>query len=77
MNGLIEDLYFRLEDKLVEKQTTIAKIQKKVEELGTIAEQLEAYGSDGGDGQNQEILDNDGNPIKMKRKKVTMCQSVQ
>ena len=74
LNGLIEDLYFKCEDIMVEKQNTIQKIQKKVEELTEINELYEALGSDA-EKDAEGMLDNDGKPIKIRKKKTKMCDA--
>ena len=54
----------------------IEGIHKKVEEYGNIWEQMEAYGSDQ-DQDQMDFVDNEGNPIKLKRQKKQMCEHVQ
>jgi hypothetical protein len=75
LNGLIEDLYFKCEDMLQEKVNEIAKIIKKKEKLVEVNELLEAMGSDA-EKDPDAFVDNDGNPIKMRKKRVKMCESV-
>jgi hypothetical protein len=43
--------------------------------LNEINELIEAMGSDA-EKDPDAFLDNDGNPIKMKKKKVKMCESI-
>jgi chemotaxis protein histidine kinase CheA len=76
LNGLIEDLYFKCEDMIQEKMNDIQQITKNKERLNEINELLEAMGSDA-EKDPDAFLDNDGNPIKMKKKKVKMCESIQ
>lgn len=75
LNQLIEDLYFQAEDIMMEKQNTITKIQKNVEKLGEINELYEALGSDA-DKDPEAFVDAEGNPIKMRKKKAKMCESI-
>jgi uncharacterized protein (UPF0305 family) len=72
LNGLIEDLYFKCEDLIQGKVDDIAKITKNKEKLAEVHELLEALGSDA-EKDTADLVDNDGNPIKMKKKRVKMC----
>jgi uncharacterized protein (UPF0305 family) len=76
LNGLIEDLYFKCEDLIQNKVDDIAKITKNKDKLAEVHELLEALGSDA-EKDTEALVDNDGNPIKMKKKRVKMCESVQ
>lgn len=76
LDGLIEDLYLNCWDKLNVKMKGIEGIHKKVEEYGNIWEQMEAYGSDQ-DQDQMDFVDNEGNPIKLKKQKKQMCSNVQ
>ena len=76
LNGLIEDVYFKCEDMLQEKVNDIAKITKNKDKLAEIHELLDGLGSDA-EKEQENLVDNDGNPIKMKKKKVKMCESIQ
>jgi hypothetical protein len=76
LNGLIEDLYFKCEDMIQDKVNSIQTITKTKEKLVEVHELLEALGSDA-EKDKEELVDNDGNPIKMKKKKVKMCESIQ
>jgi len=76
LNELIADLYYKCEDVMVDKQNTIAKIQKNVEHLGEVAELYEALGSDA-DKDPEAFVDNEGNPMKVKKKKTKMCEHIQ
>jgi len=76
LNGLIEDLYFKCEDMIQDKVNSIQTITKNKEKLAEVAELLEALGSDA-EKDTDALVDNDGNPIKMKKKKVKMCESIQ
>jgi len=51
-------------------------MSKNVEKLGEIAELMEALGSDA-EKDPENFVDNDGNPIKMKKKKNKMCTHIQ
>ena len=75
LNGLIDDLYHRTEGIMIEKQETIKKMQKNVERMGEIAELYEVLGSDA-EKDPEACIDNDGNPIKMKKKKNKMCENI-
>ena len=76
LDGLIEDLYLNCWDKLSAKMKGIEGISKKIEEYGNIWEQMEAYGSDQ-DQDQMDFVDNEGNPIKLKKQKKQMCENVQ
>lgn len=60
---------------MIDKQQTIDKIKKNVEKLGEINELYEALGSDA-EKDPDAFVDNDGNPIKMRKKKKQMCESI-
>lgn len=75
LNGLIEDLYQRAEDAMIDKQENIKKIQKNVERLGEINELYEMLGSDA-DKDPEACIDAEGNPIKMKKRKHKMCENI-
>jgi hypothetical protein len=75
LNQLIEDLYLKTENIMVEKQKSIDKIKKNVEKLGDLAEIYEALGSDA-DKDPEAFIDNEGNPIKTRKKKKTMCDTI-
>jgi len=76
LNGLIEDLYFKCEDMIQTKVNDIATITKNKEKLVEIHELMDALGSDA-EKDPDAMIDNEGNPIKMKKKKVKMCESIQ
>lgn len=59
-----------------EKVNDIAKMTTNKEKLAEIHELMEAMGSDA-EKDPEAFVDNDGNPIKMKKKKVKMCESIQ
>ena len=69
-------MYFKCEDIMTEKANNIHKMQKNVEKLGEVAELMEALGSDA-EKDPDALIDNDGNPIRMKKKKSKMCTHVQ
>jgi hypothetical protein len=60
---------------MIDKQKQIEKTQKNVEHLGEINELYEALGSDA-DKDPEAFVDNDGNPMKIKKKKTKMCEHV-
>jgi hypothetical protein len=60
---------------MIEKQETIKKMQKNVERMAEIAELYEVLGSDA-EKDPEACIDNDGNPIKMKKKKNKMCENI-
>ena len=69
MNGLIEDLYLKCEEIMLEKKNTIDGIKTKVEQLGQVAELLEQLGSDADKADAEDLaaeFDED-NPIKIKK----------
>lgn len=75
LNQLIEDLYLKTEEIMIEKQKSIDKIKKNVEKLGDLAEIYEALGSDADNNIDPEaFVDNEGNPIKTRKKKKVMCE---
>jgi hypothetical protein len=77
LNGLIEDLYFTCEDQMIEKKNTIEKISKNLEKLGEIQELMEALGSDVDMEKDAEaFVDNEGNPLRVKKKKKKICEKV-
>lgn len=76
LNGLIEDLYLKCEEMIQDKVNNIQTITKNKEKLVEINELLDALGSDA-EKDPDAMIDNDGNPIKMKKKKVKMCESIQ
>jgi len=76
LNGLIEDLFYELEDKQKRMQDGIKKIEKNKEKLDEIKEQLEGMGSDA-EKEGIKLEDADGNEIKMKKVRKKMCTSVQ
>ena len=47
LNGLIEDLYYKCEDQMIDKKNNIGNLTKKVEKLQELKELVEGYGSDG------------------------------
>lgn len=59
-----------------DKVNNIQTITKNKEKLVEINELLDALGSDA-EKDPDAMIDNDGNPIKMKKKKVKMCESIQ
>lgn len=59
-----------------DKVQSIKTITKNKEKLAEVNELLEALGSDA-EKDTDALVDNDGNPIKMKKKKVKMCESIQ
>ena len=75
LNGLIEDLYFKCEDIMIDKQENINKIKKNVEKLNEVQEILEAMGPDA-DKDPNAFEDADGNKIRYKRKVTTMCDNI-
>lgn len=78
LNGLIEDLYHQCEDIMIDKKNTIDAIKTNVEKLGQVAEMLEQLGSDADKADAEDLIDPDEeNPIKLKKKKRTMCENVQ
>ena len=63
---------------MIEKKTTIEKIQKNLEKLGEVYEIMEAMGSDVDPEEEAEaFVDNDGNPLKVRRKKKKICDKIQ
>ena len=60
---------------MLDKQATIDKIKKNVEKLAEINELYEALGSDA-DKDPDAFVDNEGNPIKMRKKKKQMCSNI-
>lgn len=74
LDGLIEDLYMKCEDIILDKKNTIDIIQKNVEKLGEVAELMEALGSDAE--KETDLIDNEGNPIKIKKKRTQICEYV-
>jgi hypothetical protein len=84
LNGLIEDLYYRCEDVIVDRKNDIQKLSKQSEKLGYVWEQLgplvEEYGSLATipkDVWAENMVDNDGNPMRLKKPKQTICPYVQ
>jgi hypothetical protein len=62
---------------MVEKQKSIDKIKKNVEKMGELAEIYEALGSDAEkEGAAEAFVDNEGNPIKTRKKKKVMCDQI-
>ena len=62
---------------MIEKKTTIEKIQKNLEKLGEVYEIMEAMGSDVDPEEEAEaFVDNDGNPLKVRRKKKKICDKI-
>lgn len=77
LDGCIEDLYHRCEDIMLEKKATIDGIKKNVEQLGQVAEALEQLGSDVDKADADELAAELDLPIKLKKKKTTMCETIQ
>lgn len=73
LNDLIQDLYFRCEDIMIDKMKGIEKLQRNQEKLGEVAEMYKAVGSDA-ENNPDAFVDNDGNPLKIKSKKSKMCE---
>ena len=66
-----------MEDILVDKKTTLDKLSKNIERLGEIAELQEAYGSDIDKEENAgNLVDSEGRPIRVPKKRTKMCQHV-
>ena len=63
---------------MIDKKNTIDAIKTNVEKLGQVAEMLEQLGSDADKADAEDLIDPDEeNPIKLKKKKRTMCENVQ
>lgn len=63
---------------MIDKKNTIDAIKTNVEKLGQVAEMLEQLGSDADKADAEDLIDpDDENPIKLKKKKKTMCETVQ
>ena len=60
---------------MMDKSKTIEKIQKNVEKLNEVKELYDALGPDA-DKDAEAFVDNDGNPIKYKKKITTMCENI-
>lgn len=72
LDQCIEDLYIAIEGKKLKKHDEIEKMKKNIEHLQEIAEQIE----DGGEeGVEQNMDDEDGQGIKFKPRKTTMCKA--
>jgi hypothetical protein len=71
LNQLIEDLYMQAENSIIGKQTDIEKLNKRIEKLNEANELFEAMGSDA-DKDPEAFVDNEGNPIKMRKKRTKM-----
>ena len=70
LDQCIEDLYKAIEAKKVKKHDDIEKMKKNIDKLQEIAEAIE----DGGEeGVEQNLDDEDGQGIKFKPRKTTMC----
>lgn len=75
LNELIEELFFKVEDAIYKKGKTIDDIKKRAERLGEINEVYEALGSDA-DNDPDNFLDSNGNPMKIRKKKKKMCNTI-
>jgi len=73
LNGLIEDLYEKAEDVMIDKQENIKNIQKNVTRLGEIQELIEVMGDDI---DPEACIDAEGNQIKWKKRKDKMCENI-
>ena len=77
LNQLIEDLYLKTEEIMIEKQKSIDKIKKNVEKMNELAEIYEALGSDAEkEMENEALVDSEGKPIKARKKKKTLCDNI-
>ena len=71
LDQCIEDLYVAIEGKKLKKHDEIEKMKKNIEKLNEIAEQIE----DGGEEGVEQLEDEDGQGIKFKPRKTTMCKA--
>jgi hypothetical protein len=60
---------------MISKQNNIEKLNKRIEKLGEANELFEAMGSDA-DKDPEAFVDNEGNPIKMRKKRTKMCDNI-
>jgi len=72
---LIEDLYLQAEDAMLKKKDNIEKLQKRIEKLGEVNEMYEAMGSDA-DKDPEAFVDNEGNPLRVRKKRTKMCENI-
>lgn len=62
---------------MIEKQKSIDKIKKNVEKMNELAEIYEALGSDAEkEMENEALMDNEGKPIRARKKKKSMCDNI-
>ena len=74
LNKCIEDDYLKYWDAIKDRQKTISKMKKQVSRLDKEVENLEMYGSDENPEFNDDAVDEEGKPLKLKKKKTKMCE---
>ena len=76
LNGLIEEFFMEVEAKITEKMDNIAKMRENVTKLGELEEQLNMLGDENDPGQMEEMIGDDGKPIRFKPVKTKMCKKL-
>lgn len=76
LNGLIEEFFIEVEAKITEKMDNIAKMRENVTKLGELEEQLNMLGDENDPGQMEEMIGDDGKPIRFKPVKTKMCKKL-
>ena len=76
LNGLIEEFFMEVEAKITDKMDNIAKMRENVTKLGELEEQLNMLGDENDPGQMEEMIGDDGKPIRFKPVKTKMCKKL-